>query len=107
MDGLIEAHPQAVVPIIKKEIAKEWASANEFHGEYLNRYSSPSAAIPMPVQPVLAELFFVKEPPLVGKLERGVHIVRGLSLDAEKRGRLTRLSRKRVATHAVTADQNT
>lgn len=101
MDGLIEAHPQAVVPIIKKEIAKEWASSNEFHGEYLSRYSSPSVAIPMPVQPVLAKLLFAKEPPLVSKLERGVRIVLGLSLDAEKRGRLMRLSRKRVAAHAA------
>jgi hypothetical protein len=101
MDGLIEAHPQAVVPIIKKEIAQEWASADEFHGEYLNRYSSPSVAIPIPVQPVLAEFLFGKEPPLVSKLERGVRILRGLSLDTRQRGRLTRLSRKRLAAHAA------
>jgi hypothetical protein len=101
MDGLIEAHPQAVVPIVKKEITEEWASTDEFHGEYLSRYSSPSVAIPIPVQPVLAQVVFAKEPPLVNKLERGVRIVRGLSLDSRQRGKLTRLSRKRLAAHAA------
>ncbi|HEY2485619.1 MAG TPA: hypothetical protein VGI36_10740, partial [Candidatus Binataceae bacterium] len=101
MDGLIEAHPQAVVPIIKKEIAEEWDSANEFHAEYLDRYSMPSVAIPIPVQPVLAEVLFAKGSPLVRKLERGVRVVQGLSLDTRQRGRLTRLSRKRLAAHAA------
>src|SRR5262249_23791164 len=81
MDGLIESHPQAVIPVIRKEIAAEWASASEFHAEYLSRYASPSVAIPIPIQSVLAGMFLAKEPPLVRKLERGVRILRGLSLD--------------------------
>lgn len=101
MDGLIVAHPQAVVPVIKKEIAEEWVSESEFHSEFLSRYSHPSVAIPIPIQSVLAELLVAKESPLVGKLERGVRIVRILSLDGTQRARLTRLARKRLANHAA------
>jgi hypothetical protein len=87
--------------MIRKELAAEWASAGEFYAEYLSRYASPSVAIPMPIQTVLAGMFFAKEPPLVGKLERGIRILRGLSLGSQQRAKLIRLARKRLAGHAV------
>ena len=101
MDALIEVRPQAVVPLIKNEIVEEWASANELHGEFLSRYSIPSVVIPIPVQPILADMLFAKEPPLIGKLERGVRIIRRLSLGARQRERLARHARKRLAAHAA------
>jgi len=96
MDGLIVAHPQAVVPVIRKEIAAEWSSDNEFYSEFLSRYSHPLVGIPIPIHSILVEILLARESACVAKLERGVRIVRNLSLDGAQRVRLTRVARKRL-----------
>jgi hypothetical protein len=101
MDGLIVAHSQAVVPIIRKEIAAEWGSDNEFYSEFLSRYAHPPVGVPIPIQSMLVEILFAREAPSVAKLERGVRIVRNVSFDGPQRVRLTHVARKRLADHAA------
>lgn len=99
IDGLIAAYPQTVLPIVKRAIEQEWQTRGPNHPDFLYRYSHHDAAIQPALQNILFEIISGPEPKDLTKLERGLQLVSRLELDEDKKKRLARMVRRRLAQH--------
>ncbi|MEH2550761.1 hypothetical protein V1283_007406 [Bradyrhizobium sp. AZCC 2262] len=106
IDALAISHPQAVLPIIKQEIALQWsASANNGRSDFLFRYGASAVSLQQPIQAMLLERLLKTEAPDIAALDRSIRIVRNLQLDEADKRRLLRVARRRYGQH-VTAGRN-
>jgi hypothetical protein len=99
IDGLIAAYPQTVLPIVKRAFEQEWQTPGPNHPDFLYRYSHRDTAIQPALQSILFEIISGPEPKDLTKLERGLQLVSRLELDDNKKKRLARMARRRLAQH--------
>lgn len=103
IDDLIKAHPKVVLPIIKRNFKSEWLGADKTRSDLLYRYARPIAAI----QPTLQKLLFEVltgpiEPTDLSKVERGIRIIKNLTLDQTQARKIEKLARDRLKQHTAT-----
>jgi hypothetical protein len=101
IDDLVKAHPRVTLPAIRRQVRDEWLTTDKVRSDFLNRYARAAAAIQPAVQKILFGIFAGREEPSdLSKLERGIRIIRNLSLDDVQERKLLRLARTRFEQHA-------
>jgi hypothetical protein len=99
IDALIISHPQIAVSIIKREIESEWTATVRSRSNFLPHYGATGQVILQPLQKILIETIYGSEAGNLIALDRGVDILRNLTLDGIQRKELIRVARKRFAHH--------
>jgi hypothetical protein len=100
IEALVNAHPQAVLPILEEEIALEWSAAANGRVDFLNRYGLPSASVQQPIQKLLFGRMLKTELPNAQALDRTIRILRNLQLNETDKQRYVRVARRRFGAHA-------
>jgi hypothetical protein len=106
MDALIQAHPTAVLPVLRQALRMEWRSTQERPLFFFYHYASAGEPLLPAVQRELLEVILGKEPEKPDRLERGIKILQRLDLDAKDCRRVVRIVRRRMRQHAEAGRDN-
>lgn len=96
---LIATYPQAVLPILRKQIERECKAPGPGRSDFLHHYSRGTALIQPALQPILFKVISANEPVDPYKLDLAVQLVSRLDLSADQRNSLARAARRRLARH--------
>ena len=105
MDRLILAHPQIVVALIGKELAREWATDQQFHTDFLYHFGLREVVLTEPLQDQLVKVFLRSEAGRFETLERVISIIPKLELDDARRARLWKAFHSRFETHVASGNE--
>jgi hypothetical protein len=100
IDPLANAWPKQVLPVIKKQIAREWAAPGETPHSFLYRYGSLTYALQRPIQDLVLAEIAKAEAKSVSVLHYVLRIVRNFNLDEATRRQLYAMAKKRHKAHA-------
>jgi hypothetical protein len=100
LDALIISWPKAVLPVVKEQIDREWASPSETSTTFLYRYGAPAYPIQQPVQRLILSAILQSEANAIAVLKTALRIVRNLELDSAQRAQLFSTAKARYAAHA-------
>lgn len=99
LDTLTMAWPKAVLPVLKDQIEREWASPADTSTTFLYRYGAPAYSIQHPVQALIIEAFLKVDAKAIGNLHTALRIVRNLNLELAHRTKLIKAAKKRFHSH--------
>jgi hypothetical protein len=99
IDGLIAAYPQAVLPIVKKAVEREWSSPGPGRADFLLHYGRSDTVIQPALQNILFDIVSHAEPSDLYKLDRGLQLISRLRIGPERRKLLARTARRRLTHH--------
>jgi hypothetical protein len=99
LDALIISWPKAVLPIVKQQIEREWASPSETSTTFLYRYGAPAYSIHQPIQRLILSAILKSEANAIAVLRTALKIVRNLELDLAQRAQLFSTAKTRYAAH--------
>lgn len=102
LEVLTIAWPNQVLPVLKKQIEREWAAPGQTPNSFLYRYGTSTYAIQRPVQGLLLAALLKTEAKSISALHNALRIVRNLELDEEQRAQLFTTAKTRYAAHAKT-----
>jgi hypothetical protein len=105
IDRLIQVHPQAVLPVIGRELAREWATDQQFRWDYLSRFGSKDIMLSQPLQDRLLKIMLHREAGRPDTLERAIAIVQKLELDDNRRLELWTAVNGRYAEHVASGNE--
>ena len=92
LDEILAVHPGIAAPLVRDAFAQDWAIVEGGVSYFLYRYSPSGAEIHPAVQTALFEIIKTVVPPQLNTLDRGLDIVRNLSLTEERRALLRALA---------------
>ncbi|MFN5689824.1 hypothetical protein [Bradyrhizobium sp.] len=99
LDALIMSWPKTVLPVVKQQIDREWASPSETSTTFLYRYGASDTPIQQPVQRLLLWVLHRSEANAIAVLRTGLKIVRNLEPDPTTRAQLYATAKTRYAAH--------
>jgi hypothetical protein len=99
IDDLIAVYPQAVLPIVRREIERECRTPGPGRSDFLNHYGRGGALIQPALQDILFEIISANEPVDPYKLDLTVQLISRLDLSADQKKSLARIVRRRLARH--------
>lgn len=99
IEALVISHPQIAIAAVKREFESEWTAIERSRSNFLPHYGSAGQVILQPIQQVLIEMFCDREAGNVIALDRGIDVLRNLTIDDGQRVKLTRVARKRFKHH--------
>jgi hypothetical protein len=99
MHALVQAYPDRVLPVLRKELEEEWTSNKESPLYFLYHYARSPETIPPGIQPVLLGMLLGEAPQKPNRLEHGIRIIQKLDLNDADRRRIVRISRRRMWCH--------
>jgi hypothetical protein len=99
LDALIISWPQAVLPIVKEQIDREWSSPSETSTTFLYHYGAPAATIQQPVQRLIISAILKSDANAVAVIRTGLRIIRNLGLDGTERAQLFATAKTRYLAH--------
>lgn len=85
LDKLLLAHPTAALPVVAREVGREWRSTEQGSTDFLFYYGSAEAPISQPLQAVVLKTVAQREAGRVDNIERAIAILRKLTLDDRSR----------------------
>lgn len=86
LDGLIKAHSRIAVPLIQETFRDEWKAEEGRVSYFLYHFGQNAVEIHPDLQSAIFDIIATIEPPLLHTLDRGLDIVRNLSLSDTQRG---------------------
>ncbi len=90
LDPLIQHHADAVLPILRQTLTKEWRTPAEHPCDLLHHLANARASVPLALQPDLIDIITDEDAPNIRKVELGVRILQKFRLDEAARGRVSR-----------------
>jgi hypothetical protein len=93
------AWPKAVLPVLKDQIEREWASPPDTSTTFLYRYGAPAYSIQQPVQALIIAAILKTDAKAIRTLHTALRIVRNLNLELAQRTKLLKTAKKRFHTH--------
>ncbi|MDD1531001.1 hypothetical protein C7U92_28255 [Bradyrhizobium sp. WBOS7] len=88
LDGMIKAHPKIAVPLIRAVFKDEWDAAESRVSYFLYHFAQNAAAIHPDLQSAIFDVISTSEPTQINTFDRGLDIVRNLSLSDAQRAAL-------------------
>ncbi|MHB8271153.1 NACHT domain-containing protein [Bradyrhizobium sp.] len=100
IDDLVNSHPHIALPNIKLSIKGQWIASQLGRSDFLYRYARPDVTIQPAVQHILFEIISSRaEPTDPSRLERGIRIIKNLTLDQLQVRKLVALAKRCRAQH--------
>lgn len=88
IDGLIKARPKIAVPLIRDAFKDEWNSVESRVSYFLYHFAQNATEIHFDLQSALFDVIATSEPTQINTLDRGLDVVRNLSLSDAQRAKL-------------------
>jgi hypothetical protein len=88
LDGLIKAHPKIAVPLIRHVFKDEWEAAESRVSYFLYHFAQNATEIQSDLQSAIFDVITASEPTQINTLDRGLDVVRNLSLSDAQRTKL-------------------
>ena len=101
LDALTISWPKAVLPVVKEQIEREWASSPDMSTTFLYRYGAPAYSIQEPVRRLILWALHRSEADAIEVLRTVLKIVRNIEpgLDPVTRAQLYSTAKTRYADH--------
>jgi hypothetical protein len=99
LDALTISWPKQVLPVIREQIEREWASPAETSTTFLYRYRDPTYSIQQPVQRLFLSTFLKNDAKTIAVLHTALRIIRNLGLADTPRAQLFATAKARYAAH--------
>jgi hypothetical protein len=99
LDGVIAAHPRVAVPLICDAFKEEWAAEEGRVSYFLYHFAQNAAVIHPDLQKAIFEVIENVEPKQISTLDRGLDIIRNLTLSETQRASLWSMAITRFNTY--------
>ncbi|MES2196164.1 MAG: hypothetical protein V4517_17235 [Pseudomonadota bacterium] len=88
LDGLVKAHPKIAVPLIRDAFKDEWEATESRVSYFLHHFAQNAIEIHPNLQCAIFDVMAASEPPQINTLDRGLDVIRNLSLSDAQRAKL-------------------
>ena len=99
LDELAISWTKQVLPVVKEQIEREWASPAETSTTFLYRYGNPTYSIQQPVQRLILAAVLKTDAKTIAVLHTALRIIRNLELADTQRAQLVATAKARYAAH--------
>lgn len=106
LDALTMSRPTAVLPVLRDQMDREWASPPDTPTNFLHHYSVAQRSIQQSVQALIIAAILKTEAKAVTVLYTAIRIIRNLQLDATRRAELLAAAKRRFRSHVETGNDD-
>ncbi|MCK4824917.1 hypothetical protein KA005_54710, partial [bacterium] len=92
LDLLLDAHPDVVLPIIKKGFRTEWNSKNDLRSEFLSHYAYSESSLRPSIAAFLFETIVRSKPLTLKRLDYGLRILQRFDFSHAQSNRLKKFA---------------
>ncbi|MER8638683.1 hypothetical protein [Mesorhizobium sp. M1365] len=106
LDKLIFAHPKIVLPVMARQLAREWRSTEQGNTDFFHHLGSAETLISQPLQSLLLTIISQREAGRIDTVERAIAIVRKFTLDDRSRLGLVKSAKARFVLSVSVANDD-